>query len=327
MNTKNSLERIGTNNMAKQKRAYPLGVSLTIIIVAIVLSFVDLTFLNDIIGKILDLGAVESMFVAFMLGLVGIAIMASQGLREAHDHRGVLLSLVHYLLWILLGFTFAIIRLFSASVLQLDSELGDGALLEIAGLSIREVDLVIAPLMLFLYIATGLMAKDGVKNLLANSEFDKWWQNVKDARSLRKSEDYKRRKKAEERIELAQAKAEEARNKRMKEVADHKIQDALNGSYGHALMRYREKETEVKKRYEQIVSNIEYIKHIDKQEADFETKVKPGFSSIVTSSIESVQNEVLLMVHRKNRKSEDISKLRAALDLYVKSRNEKNNRE
>ena len=47
------------------KQVYPLSLSLGLITAAVILSFVDLMFLNDVIGKVLDLGLTESMVIAF----------------------------------------------------------------------------------------------------------------------------------------------------------------------------------------------------------------------------------------------------------------------
>lgn len=307
--------------MPRPKSIYPLGVSLSMIIGVVALSFVELTFLNDIIGKVLDFGFIESMLVAFTLGLVGIAIMAHQGIKEAHrvqpnSSSHIVGTLVHYTLWIALGVIFSLLRLFSATLMALEEGLGDEGLQSILGLQVRDVDIILAPLMLFLYLATGILAKDGVKNLLLNPEYHKWWEERKESRLLKKSEEYKRRKQAEEQLEKERARAESKRIQMENEINGAKNQKLLDAAYETALVNYRNKEDEVKKRYELIKSNIEYIKFIDKQEYAFETRTKPGFFSVIDSSILSAQNEVLLMINRRNKSSQEIESLRNALETH-----------
>lgn len=297
---------------------YPLSVSMAMIVVAVALSLVDLTFLNEVIGKVLDLGATASMFVAFALGFVGIAIMAHQGIKAAHGDVSRGSAIGHYALWVGLGMAFVLIRLFSASILQLNGSTDGENLLSILGSSVRQVDLVLAPLMFFLYIATGLMVKDGFKHLLINPEFDRKLAAWREARAARKNADSERRSKAEKRMLEAQAQAEKSAADRQKVVEEGRIQIALNGSYSNALGQFRSKEKEIKSKYQRIVENIDYIKSIDKQEANFEQRVKPGLMRIVTESVHSAQNSIALALRTKT--GEEITKLRAVIETYNKTR-------
>lgn len=302
--------------------AYPIPVSLAMIVIAIVLSFVDLAFLNDVIGKVLDLGSTESMAIAFALGLVGIAIMMHKGVKEAHGMEGLSSSLSHYLLWIFLGIAFVLIRLFSATIMQLDESSGDQSLMNIMGITIRQVDLVVTPLMLFLYFATGLLAKDGVKNLLLNPDYDKWWTSWREARKNKKTKEEKMRESAEKRMAKLQEEAEQKRRQREKEMEDDRIKNALTGSYSNALVQYRAKEKEIQEKYQIISSNLDYVIGIDKQEQEFEYKVKPSLLSIVEHSIQSVQNNVALAMRKKT--GGDITKLRDEIQNYNQYRHDKN---
>jgi hypothetical protein len=302
------------NTDAFVRGTYPLGVSTVMIVAAVILSLVDLTFLNDVIGKVLDFGPTESMLVAFALGLVGVAIMAHQGIKAAHGDEGVASAIGHYSLWIALGAAFVLIRLFSASILQLDGSTNDESLVAILGLNIRQVDLVLSPLMFFLYIATGLMVKDGFKHLLLNPDFDRRlaiWKQNKEARTRAEEE---RRKEAEDRVSKVQARAEESAVARQEEIEEGRVRNALNGNYSNALVQFRAKEKEIKSKYQQIVANIDYVKSIDKQEKDFEVKVKPGLAHIVSASILSVQNSIALALRKKT--GEDLNSLREATEAY-----------
>ena len=157
-----------------QKKVYSPAVSIGMIIIAVVLSFVDLSFLNEVIGKVLDLDTIFSALIAFMLGLVGMVIMGHLGVKEAYDENQTKSTKIgHYLLWIVLGLSFVIIRIMSATIMGLNAG-GEEALISTPFGTIRQIDIVVAPLMFFLYLATGILAKDGVKNLISNDSFKKW---------------------------------------------------------------------------------------------------------------------------------------------------------
>lgn len=293
---------------------YPIPLSLGLIIAAVLLSFVDLMFLNDVIGKVLDIGAGESMVIAFALGLVGIGIMAHQGARLAHGESNRWATISHYLLWILLGASFVVIRLFSASILQLDSEAGDKALLSIMGMNVNESDVVIAPLMMLLYLATGVMIKDGFKHLFTNPDFDKWRADRKQAKLDRKNKDNARALNAEEKQAKALEKAEKDREKALLDAAARRDSDKLGRTYGQALKNYNDKLIEIKTHYQQISTNIDYVKTIDKQERQFETSVKPNLMKVVNGSIDGVQNSIALAVRAKS--GADIQDLRQVIETH-----------
>lgn len=315
------------SNFATAGGVYPLGVSVSMIAAAIILSLVDLTFLNDVIGKLLDLGSVESMAIAFTLGLIGIAFMAHQGIKEAHGTQELHSTITHYVLWIGLGVSFVVIRLFSASIMQLDESLGDASLIDFFGLSIREVDLVLGPIMMILYLATGILAKDGFKNLLMNPEHKNWWNSWSKSRKEKKAKEEQlkadaarkladQRDEAERKQKERELEIEENRRKQKEASEKSAIASALNGSYGNAMAQYRTKEKEIKEKYQKISANIDDIRAIDKLEDEFETKVKPGLLKIVQDSIHSVQNNTALAIRKKT--GEDITRLRAAIEAHNK---------
>lgn len=308
-----------------QNKSYPLPVSISMILVAILLSFVDLTFLNDVIGKILDKGTTESFFVSCALGLVGIVIMAHQGIKVAHGVEKLRHKAGHYILWISLGLAFAMIRLFSASFLQLSGASGDQSLMPFFGINIREVDLVLAPLMFFLYVATGLIVKDGFKNLYLNPEFNSGWIAWKKARHLKKIAEANERKEAERAnakskadaqdiLAKAKANAAEAIANAKDKALQTNIQNAKNGNYDNALAKYKAKENEIKENHQKISANIDNIKNIDKQEENFEKMVKPSLLKIINQSIHSVQSSVALII--ANKTSEDINNLKEVMKLH-----------
>ena len=302
------------------KKPYPVTASVWMIVGAIILSFVDLAFLYDVIGKVLDLDATASLGIAFAIGLVGIGIMAHLGVKIAHGAESRLEIVNHYILWILLGMALVLIRIFSATIMQLNLSSGDEALMSIMGQDIRQVDVITAPLMLFLYIATGLMVKDGVKNLYLNPEFDEWRLNRKKAREAKKNKDEKREAAAIERMEKIRREEEERIAKQRELTEKNREQSALNGNYSNALAQFRAKENEVKLKYQQIAANIDYVQGIDKHEREFELKVKPGLMKIVNESIKSAQNSIALGLRKKT--GEDITLLRNAIEAHNSRRHE-----
>jgi len=302
------------------KSYYPLALSVSMIVVALILSFVDLAFLNDVIGKILDLDTTQSMLIAFALGLVGIAVMAHQGVKEAHGSERFINAFSHYLLWIGLGLAFVLIRLFSASILQLDGTDSDEHILKVLGLSIREVDLVLAPVMIFLYFATGLLAKDGFKNLFLNPEFKVWSMERKKERLAKKTEMKRLADKAAAKQAKLEAQAEADRDDFLSNRNANKDKASADSKYNSALSMYRSKEKEIKQKYQIISTNIDYIKSIDKQERDFEARVKPSLMRIINESIRSVQNGVALMLRKKS--GDDINELRSVIELHNSTHDE-----
>lgn len=306
-------------NQLRIKAVYPLSVSIGIFIAAVALSFVDLLFLSEVIGKVLDLDTLWSIFISFGLGLVGIAVMTSYGIQLAHGHKSVASAVGHYMLWIALGIIFVLIRLWSAIFLGLGTEAGDEKLISIFGVvDVRGIDLAMAPLMLLLYIATGIMAKDAAKNLFLNPDFDKWNEERKLARRNRKTKEEKAREKAEReqlaKMEKAAREAEDA----LTAVKKGQAKAELAKTYSQALRSYNQKLEEIKSNYQTISANIDYIHTIDKQERQFEANIKPSFRKIIQGSVEGVQNSVALAIHAKNKG--DIQGLRNEIEIYKSSR-------
>lgn len=101
-------------------------------------------------------------------------------------------------------------------------------------------------------------------------------------------------------------------------MKNKRIQDALNGDYNSALTQLRAKEKEIKEKYVKISANISFIKNIDRQEKEFESKVKPGLMDIVDASIHSAQNSVALAIRKKT--GTDIEMLRKTIEIHKNGR-------
>lgn len=166
--------------VAPEPKGYGMQLSIWILVLGLFLSVVDLTFLVDVMRKVLD--ASEENPVPYALsvgiGLIGFSIMAHLGSKYGHHHRvKVAERVAHYLVWILLGVCIALIRLISASVLGLEPESEE--VTKIFGMLVREIDLILAPFMLLMHIAAGWLALDGTKNLVGSEDFQQWLRDRK----------------------------------------------------------------------------------------------------------------------------------------------------
>lgn len=281
-------------------RNYPWPFSLGMIVFAVLLSFVDLMFLNEVIGRVLDLGATESMLVAFGLGLVGIIIMASMGAMKAYGHDVLVAKIGLYALWFTLGLSFVVLRIFSATILQLDPSLGDEALFTLGDVLIRQSDLVLGPIMLILYVATGVLALDGTKHLLMSPDFMKMITDWKKSQAKKGALTATRAEEAEEQLKKEKTEIEAARK-----IAEEKTLIAIAAGqadkyYNEILKQYRQLEADLMEQHRLISENIEFIKRKDKAEKAFETKTKPGFINIFNGAIRSSQGEVVLLMNKYN---------------------------
>lgn len=337
-----------SSNKANNKSSYPIGVSLTLIIAAILLSFVDLTFLKEVLEKVLDLSDKFGLniIIPSAIGLVGIAIMAHEGIREAHsDIHDKTSKLAHYGLWILLGFSIVITRIFSAKILGLSPDQGGDSLVKVFNVYVRQSDIVTTPLMFLLYIATGIMVRDGVKNLLTHPGYNEWVKGVKDfftispaTKTIKQFDSYISEGDNEIKNEyydnaitiynralalnidndhnrIAKAKIDSAVE--LKKVAISSLDNSDRYRlYLNALNIYELQEQKIKDTYTLINNNIGYIIEIDREERNYEEKVKPGLIKIISQSIHSAQNTVALMIREKTNCG--IQELRETIEEYNK---------
>lgn len=190
----------------------PIFIPLAFLIFATVLAMVDTVILADVVGKVLDLESSLSYAIAATLGLVGISFMMHLGFEEA-ESKAPLSQLsvgLHYGLWIAMGLTVASLRLFSSYILDLSAE-AEAGLVQVLGMELRSEDLVFAPLMLILYLMTGLAAKKSMYSLISNPEFQDWRGALKARKSQREKEKEDRKKLAKQRqVELEKLKREKA---------------------------------------------------------------------------------------------------------------------
>lgn len=262
--------------------------SVGMIVAAFALSVVDLAFLNDVVGQVLHLDTGMSMVVSAAIGLVGMTMMMHLGYKAANGGISLGAKLSHYFIWLLLGISLALIRFFSASIIELGANEGVVELMDIA---VREADIIFAPVMLFLYIATGWLAFDGVKDFFNSGMAAFLMTNHNDRRELMKLE----RKIRQSEVELEKLEADEIAEGNRDGVGRDKDQK-------EKLRKYEK----VKAEYESVKSRADAIRA---RIADGNAKIEsytPEVDSLRTSaanilktvgqSKRSTQNEVALQV-------------------------------
>lgn len=184
----------------------PYQLQLTMLVGYALLAAVDLSFLYEVVGEVLDVPFTPALIVACGVGLAGLGVMIHLGYREADralhalTHTSVWL---HIGVWLALGVAVAAARLFRAVILNLQPSDGE-TLIKVVGMNVAQADLVFAPIMFILFLITGIGARDATHKLLLNSDFH-------GARGKR-HEELQRRKQARAEAQAAQkAKVEEAR--------------------------------------------------------------------------------------------------------------------
>lgn len=282
---------------------HSMPVSIGLIIGALLLSMIDLMFLNDVIGKVLDLDVAMSSLMAIGLGLIGVAIMYHYGMKLAKEKPAKFVTANYFTVWILLGLAFAALRFFAATVMQLTPENSEETLLQIFGLTVNAVDLITAPIMLLLYLATGMLVLDGAKNLHAGPDF-KTWNEERKAKAKKKKEDDDAAKKA--------AREERERIKKEREVAAATA--LLTRKYDTSLSSYNAKVNQIKAEYKKAAADLDFVKSTDERELQFTNEVKPNLMAIMDASVEGTQNAVALAVRAKT--NSDIGLLQDTIDAH-----------
>jgi hypothetical protein len=300
-------------------RDLPLPISISMIIIALGLSFVDLTFLNDVIGKVLDLDYVPSAITSFALGLVGMVVMASLGVLEYRSRVSTSIKVFHYTLWVLIGLAYAAARLFSAFLLRLDGSSGD-AITYLFGAPVREIDFVFAPLMFLLYVATGLLTREGIKNMLLNEDFHNRLDEWKKAGITRKLEKEKRRIEAlearERAAEAAAAAAQEAADKNTETRAAGKIELSERKKkdiYYDAVGRYKQLEVKFHDQYGAITDTIAGVEATDASIVALARSRKNIAKTISITRLAAQKNVAFIIQGKTN---ESIAELNKTIDKY-----------
>lgn len=337
-------KRAGSAQSAKGQ--LPFFFPLAMLFVCIFLAFVDLAFLNEVIGQVLDVGPTTSLFVSSGLGLVGLAFMMDLGYREAESSDiGLVNRLIHYGLWILLGLAIAATRFYSASILKL-SDADEVVLVDVLGTQVRQEDILFAPIMLLLYLITGLGAKSALETLVVNRGFAESRASTKERKERRRSEAEEARLKVAEQRKQDQETAASQKAQRLKEVEEKRqaklrditekkeakrkaerqqfesnqpktqlerqLKDARK-QYFDEVKRYKQLESKFQSRYRRVSTLLAGLEGID-GDATALTQARDSIIGVIDKSGSSTQLEVASLIHARTQ--EPIADLKAAIAAH-----------
>lgn len=317
----------------------PFIVPLAMLIVCFVLAFVDLAFLNDVIGQVLNVEQTMSLVVSAALGLIGLAFMMHLGYEQVvHPNLGFMTKFMDYSIWLLLGVAIAATRFFAAVILDLQAT-DEVALVNVFGTGVRQVDMLFAPIMFLLYIITGLGAKRALEGLLLNRDFDKWRLESKDQRTRRKQEEEEAKRdiattRKEREHEMEAKKREAAAQKEADRKAKHdakqqqraatqpisqanavdqlKLKEARK-RHGEAVKAYTQLDAKFRKSVQRATDLLAKLEGIE-AEATALVQRRDNMLDVITKSEMSVQQQVAMLLHAKTQES--IAELEAVIAAH-----------
>lgn len=286
--------------------------------VGLIVSMVDITFLQDVLGRILGISTALSTVLSAVIGLSAmIMLMGFQGYKEAHVPETGLTQPWYkkpeVLLWLILGFILMILRIVSGYILELGE---DDALL--AGTKIRLMDLVTAPIMLILYLGAGLFAMYGIRNFFKSDMYFEMLDNMNNKKSRyevmrrrhieemerkREERELARRQRMQERQEKQRAKAE-ARESKQQVKAKERESNRLRGEYEDARKVYDKKVEDVHREHERISRQLSRL-----ETSGHDLNNVGGISSRLVNNVNEarsqVQGQVAMLVNAKSHISVD----------------------
>jgi hypothetical protein len=335
--------RTGSGQSAKGQ--LPFFFPLAMLIVCVFLAFVDLAFLNDVIGQVLNVDQTMSLIVSSGLGLVGLAFMMDLGYREAESRVSATNYVVHYGLWILLGLAIAATRLFAASILELSAS-DEVDLVSVFGTEVRQVDILFAPIMLLLYLITGLGAKGALHTLMINRGFKQSRDSAKERREQRRREAEEARLKITEQRNEVRETAAAQRTQKMKEAEEKrqaKLRDETEKKearrkaekekfesnqpkaqqerqlkearrqYFQEVKRYKQLESKFQSRYQRVSNLLAGLEGIDGDMVAL-MHARDNILGVVDKSESGAQHEVAYLIHARTQ--EPIADLKAAIAAH-----------
>ena len=187
-------------------------------------------------------------------------------------------------MWILLGLAIAATRLFAASILEL-SAADEVDLVSLFGTEVRQVDILFAPIMLLLYLITGLGAKGALQTLMINRGFNESRASAKERKEQRRREGAgrlgndieqktQRTKEAEEKRQAKlrettekkdarrKAEKEQFESNQPKAQQERQLKEARR-QYFDDVKRYKQLETKFQSRYQRVSTLLAGLEGID----------------------------------------------------------------
>ncbi|TWG91525.1 hypothetical protein L615_000800000350 [Nocardioides sp. J9] len=247
----------------------PYGVALAILIGSVAFTCVDLSFLYEVVGEVLDLEFWPATAVSVGVGLVGLTFMIHLGYKQASESShpvGAFNRVVHYSLWIALGLAIAAARFFRATILDLDSFDGE-TLVEVWGADVAQSDVVFAPIMLIIYLIAGIGAKEATHSVLLNRGFHGAMSERSAARKARQQE--KNAAKEQHQARLAETQREmEQKKKELLEQRSAVRQAKTETARKKEELRRQQLEAEQQRAAEAHAEKIAAAKQLEAQRAE-----------------------------------------------------------
>ncbi|GEM_PF-5586498 len=292
------------------------GILIAFAVIGIVVSVVDITFLKDVLGRMLGFSGAYATLLSAVIGLAAmVMLMGLQGYKEAHDakadwHRPWYQKW-EVLLWLALGIILLALRIGSGYILDIGE---DDVLLN--GTKIRLIDLAIGPVMFIFYLAAGSFAMYGIRNFFKSDMYIEMLDNQNTNKSRREVMRHRRMEEMKhKRDEMALI-----RDRKMLERQDRRRDKAAKREQRQLRREY----LEARKQYEQKVKAV-HIEHerISDQLSRLEASHRDlgnvgGISERLINNVSEVrsqvQGQVAMLVNAKSHISVDT--LNGIIDEY-----------
>ena len=313
--------RSGNQPSARPVAKYSGGVLVALFVVGLIGSMLDLTFLQDVLGRILNLSSAMALLISLIIGLVAsVALMGLAGYRQGHEADGgsKLREMPEFWIWIVVGVILVVVRLMTGTIVEVDS---NEATVKFGFLIIRSSDLVTAPLMFALYLGTGLLVNFCAREFFYTDMYLEWAEN-----HAKKKTDMKQRRQeaiaqADERrrkqLEMADAARKEQLDKRERMLAERQAADdkrKMREGYDLAVSEYKKVEQSVHAQHQRISVALT---ELEEARAELE-RTKVAYRRLLDNVDKSrigTQNEVALLVHYKTPEV-SVETLQGIIDQY-----------
>lgn len=294
-------DEIGEDNVAAHQSPISLVV---LLIVGLVVSLVDVTFLKDVFGRILDLEDSFAYLIAIIVGLAAASFMAMHGYKNSHSriYRNWDSEKV---VWLALGIILFIMRIVSGYIIEIDPTVETLFL----NTHIRVADMVIAPVMLMFYFGSGSLVSYCVEHIYATGIIENWAKRRNIAKLTRRyAHDDK----------VAKSKAiRERKQDLINKMVDRKFAAKLDKQhrkdYVEALAKYNKVLDEVHREYDRISDAVAGLEHYE-QRVEQTKLARDRLIDNVENSKMGAQNEVAMLIHSKT--GTQVETLQGIIDTY-----------
>ena len=313
--------RGGNQPSARPVAKYSGGVLVALFVAGLIGSMLDLTFLQDVLGRILNLSSVMALLISLTIGLVAsVALMGLAGYRQGHEAGGgsKLRKMPEFWIWIVVGVILVVVRLMTGTIVEVDS---NEATVKLGFLIIRSSDLVTAPLMFALYLGTGLLVNFCAREFFYTDMYLEWAEN----HAQKKTDMKQRRQEAiaqadelnRKRREMEDAVRKEQLDKRERMLAERQAADdkrKMREGYDLAVSEYKKVEQSVHAQHQRISAALTELEEARAELGRTKVAYRRLLDNVDKSRI-GTQNEVALLVHHKTPEI-SVETLQGIIDQY-----------